>query len=404
VSWTDDTEATSARIHDDEQRVTRDIRRSLHCTEFEVSTMDDNAAIIPGVRKIAVLRANALGDLIFALPALYALHHTYPAAELVLLAQSWHRSFLAQRPGPVDRVIVTPIYQGVHVEPGKEDNLAEQDAFFTAMHAEQFDLAIQLHGGGRHSNPFVRRLNARMTIGSKTHDALPLDRWIPYYNYHHDVLRMLEIISLAGARVETIEPRLTVTTADLIESYRIVPETSKPLVTLHPGATDPERIWPPERFSAVGDALASAGAQVVITGTADERSRVSAVAESMHANAWELVGRLSLNGLAGLLSRSQVVVANDTGPLHLAAAVGVATVGIYWCFNFVNVSPTIRALHHPAISWRVACPVCGIDRSQSSCPHHPSFVADVQTEEVIASALRMLTYERAQAMRTYTVT
>ena len=59
---------------------------------------------VPEVQKIAVLRANRLGDFIFALPALESLHFAYPEAELVLLALPWHARFLHQRPGPVDKV------------------------------------------------------------------------------------------------------------------------------------------------------------------------------------------------------------------------------------------------------------------------------------------------------------
>src|SRR2546430_14707651 len=72
---------------------------------------------VPGVRRIAVLRANALGDFIFALPALEALRAAYPQAEIVLLAKKWHATFLQGRPGPVDRVIVVPPYPGVSEEP-----------------------------------------------------------------------------------------------------------------------------------------------------------------------------------------------------------------------------------------------------------------------------------------------
>jgi ADP-heptose:LPS heptosyltransferase len=381
------------------------INGSIHVIGFEVSIVDYNAAIVPGVRKIAVLRANALGDFMFTLPALDALHRTYPTAELVLLALSWHQTFLEHRPGPVNRVIVTPNYQGVSVQPGSEENPAEQDTFFIAMKDERFDLAVQVHGGGRYSNPFVRRLNARMTIGSKTPDAAPLDRCIPYLRFHPEVLRMLEVVSLAGAKMlNDVEPHIIVTKADLAESYRIVPQTTKPLVILHPGATDPERVWPAERFATVGDAIAATGAQIIITGTESERNLVHEVAAGMRSDAWELAGRLSINGLTGLLARSQVVVSNDTGPLHLATAVGTATVGIYWCFNFVTIGPMTQARHRPAISWRLACPICGIDRARTSCEHHPSFVADIETEEVISSTLDLLTFEPARATWTATAT
>src|SRR5438309_10264707 len=99
----------------------------------------------PSVTKIAVLRANAIGDLIFALPALDALRAAYPAAEIVLLGTAWHARFLAGRPGPVDRVVELP--------PGALDGGSPDAEFVAAMRAERFDLALQLHGGGRTSNP-----------------------------------------------------------------------------------------------------------------------------------------------------------------------------------------------------------------------------------------------------------
>src|SRR5690348_4071324 len=71
-------------------------------------TTHRHTPIVPGVRKIAVLRANALGDFIFTIPALEALRVAYPAAEIVLLGREWHAEFLHGRPGPVHRVVAIP--------------------------------------------------------------------------------------------------------------------------------------------------------------------------------------------------------------------------------------------------------------------------------------------------------
>ena len=342
---------------------------------------------MPNIHKIAVLRSNALGDFIFALPALEALRAAYPAAEIVLLAKKWHANFLANRPGPVDRVVVVPVSKGVNEEPGLVENLAEQEQFFKAMTRERFDLAIQLHGGGRYSNPFLLGLGARMTVGLKTPDAVPLDRWGPYIYFQPEIIRYLEVVSLIGAKAIVLEPRLSVIEEDLVEALRVVPEQEKPLVALHPGAGDPERRWPPEKFSAVGDALAAAGAHIVVTGTKEEEHVVNAVITAMEAKAQNVCGCLSLGGLAGLLSRCRVLVSNDSGPLHVAMAVGTATVGIYWCFNLITAGILTRSCHRPVVSWRLTCPICGIDRSCTSCDHHGSFVADIPTQEVIMAAL-----------------
>src|SRR5690606_9642641 len=123
--------------------------------------------LVPEIRKIAVLRANGLGDFIFSLPAFEALRAAYPRAEIVLLGKPWHHRFLEGRPGPIDRVVAIPA-GGLGEEGDPPANPAEVSAFFAAMAAERFDLALQLHGGGRHSNPFVQRLGARLTVGLRT--------------------------------------------------------------------------------------------------------------------------------------------------------------------------------------------------------------------------------------------
>src|SRR5687767_9031601 len=77
---------------------------------------------VPDVERIAVLRANALGDFIFILPALDALRAAYPQAELVLLGAPWHAELLRDRPGPVDRVLVVPPAPGIRgPDPGEPE-------------------------------------------------------------------------------------------------------------------------------------------------------------------------------------------------------------------------------------------------------------------------------------------
>ena len=349
--------------------------------------------IISDVRKIAILRANGLGDFIFALPALQALRYAYPQAEIVLLAKDWHAAFLKDRPGPIGRVIPIPAVKGVGVDPDDPNFIEdpeEQEQFFADMHAENFDLAVQIHGGGRHSNPFLLRLNARMTIGLKTPDAAPLDRWVPYVYFQSEILRYLEVVSLAGARAEKIDPHIAITEKDLEEARHIEADRGKPIVALHPGASSPNRRWPTEKFAAVGDALAAAGAHIVITGTKAESHVAEAVIGNMKAEALNLCGRLSLGGLAGLFGRSNVLISNDSGPLHLAAAVGTATVGIFWCVNQITAGLLTRTRHRPLISWRLECPICGSNQIVEPCKHRASYVADVQVEEVVGAAMDLL--------------
>ncbi|RPI26018.1 MAG: glycosyltransferase family 9 protein [Acidobacteria bacterium] len=341
------------------------------------------------VEKIAVLRANGIGDLMFALPALAALRKSYPNAEIVLLAKRWHAEFFKDRPGPVDRVIPIPTYPGVGALEHLSDDRPDLDEFFAAMVRERFDLALQMHGGGRYSNPFVRRLGARLTAGLRSPDAVALDRWIPYVYFQPEIIRYLETVSLVGATPLGLEPKVEVTDRDVAESEAAVPPDGRPIVVLHPGATDGRRRWSPARFGAIGSALAEQGFRVVVSGSCEEDHVIQGVLQNMGFPG-EGMSRLSLGGLAGLLSRAKLVVSNDSGPLHLAHAVGAATVGIYWCGNVVTAGPITRMRHRPAISWRLNCPSCGRNMIEDNCDHHDSFVDDVSVAEVRDHCLDLL--------------
>lgn len=353
-------------------------------------TSPGSGELVQGVKKIAVLRCNGIGDYIFIIPALNALRRTYPQAEIVLLGLEWHAEFLRNRPGPVDRVVVVPPARGVGRGLDVQEDPHQLLAFFRQMDYERFDLAMQMHGGGRYSNPFVQKLGARMTVGACADDAIPLDRWVPYQYYQMEVLRYLEIAGLVGAAPVGLEPELHLMESDLFESAGLVPYSSQPLVILNPGASDTRRRWPASKFAAVGNSLAWGGARVVVTGNQGEIDLAEQVVKGMSAPVLNLAGRLSLGGLAGLLSRSSVVVSNDSGPLHMARAVGAPTVGIYWCGNMINAGPITRARHRTAVSWQLECPVCGLNCTRSSCDHSESFVAEVTEVEVKTAAMDLM--------------
>ena len=353
--------------------------------------------LVEGVHKLAELRANAIGDYLVSLPALEALRAAYRAAELVLLGADWHVGFLAGRPGPVDRCLPVPPTVGVRDDRPPAPP-AEVDRFFARMRAERFDLAVQLQGGGRHSNPFVCRLGARVTAGSRTPDAAPLDRTVPYTGHQHEIHRFLEVAAVVGAAPVTLEPRLAVTDADRAEAA-VRAGDDRPLVVLHPGANDSRRRWPVDRLAVVGSELARKGARLAVVGTASERGLVNRLLDGLDGHAADLAGRLSLGGLAGLLEQATLLVGNDSGPRHLAAAVGTATVAVHWGVSLGTYGPLYRARHRAPTSWRLHCPACGANGLQEDCrpDHQASFVADVTVNEVLAESLDLLATETARA-------
>ena len=343
----------------------------------------------PEVRHIVVLRPNALGDYIFALPALHALRDSYPAARITLLGKPWHAEFLHGRPGPVDDVIAMPPLPGIGAPPdGPIPESARQ--LVAALRSMHIDLALQMYGGGAYSNGFVASLGATVSAGATTPGAPTLDRSIAYSRLANRRIELLQIAALAGARPCLVSPELQVTASDRAMARRILRgHGGARLVVVHPGASDPRRCWPPAGFAAVADALADAGAQVVISATDAEADTARAVVQHMRHRPIDLTGRLPLSGLCGLLDRAELIVSNDKGPLHLALALGKPAVGVFWLTNIIESCPLVQHLLRPAISTRVHCPECGQENLRTRCNHDVSFVADVGHDELIALALEL---------------
>ncbi|GAB3611390.1 hypothetical protein GCM10027414_35160 [Humibacter ginsengiterrae] len=350
----------------------------------------------PDVHRIAVLRAGGLGDFLFALPALHAFREAYPGSEITVLGTPMHAELMRDRPGPPDRVVPVPPSEGVR--PGAAD-ARETDAFFARMRASGFDLAVQLHGGGRNSNPFVQRLGARHTIGTRTPDAAQLERTIPYLYYQNEFVRGLEVAALAGALpsrfgCEPVLARVPGASGTEVLARLGIAVDDGPLVVVHPGATDPRRRWPAESFARVAAELAAEGCTVVVVGDEGERPLCNAVATAA-SRAASVAGRLDLGELAAVLGDADVVIANDSGPRHLAHALGTATVAVYWIGNLINAGPLTRARHRVHLGWTTRCPVCGADCTGASpgaarCEHDESFVADVSWRDVYDSARQLL--------------
>lgn len=353
---------------------------------------------LPDVSSILVMRPNAIGDFMFALPALHALRYTYPKAKIVFLGKQWHADFLHNRPGPVDEVIVMPPVPGIGAphdagvdpEPGRR--------FAAAIRKEKFDIAAQMYGGGRYSNPYLLQFGAKLTIGMKTSDATPLDRWTPHGEKTNRRLELLQVAALVGAAPPLLSQEIAVTPQDRREAAALIPYSEgERLVILHPGASEVRRRWPPERFAAVADTLANKGAVIVISATEEDRHLSGAIVDHMHHDAIDLTGKLPLSALCGLLERAVMMVANDTGPLHLALSIGTRSVGIFWLTNLLESCPLRQDLLQAGLSVRLHCPVCNAVNHNSRCKHDICFVDDVTVEEVTDKAMEL--FDQGCSMR-----
>ncbi len=358
--------------------------------------------IIPEVRKIFILRALVLGDLVFILPALEALHQAYPQAEFTYAARPWSVEFVKQHLPWIHQVI------GIRAAPEDYQDLGfliypdDAEWFFPQMRAEKFDIAISMQGGGKNSNPFIKRVGARISIGSREAGAIPLDRWIPHDYYQNDVIRNLDLAALAGADPLTWTPCLNTLPSDREAARPFLENVQKPFVVIHSGARDVRRMWPPEKFAEVADACQrDLGMQVLLTGTSVDGKTAYQVEAAMQKKAHNLSDQLSLPALTGILANAALVISNDTGVLHLGLAVGSKAVGLYWGEYISKSMPLSRNCFYPVISWERRCPLCGmfLEREEvvradvRPCTHEVSFISSITPEKVMTAARRILTYE-----------
>jgi ADP-heptose:LPS heptosyltransferase len=276
-----------------------------------------------------------------------------------------------------------------------EDNEKEIDQAISDLQNEKFDIAIQLHGGGRYSNAFLNKIGATTTVGMRTPDAEELDLWIPYVYYQKEIFRYIEVVSLLGLKTKEFEPHIEITQQDIDEANRVISLDS--FVVIHVGSTDRRRRWPAAKFAELIDAL-SGKYSIVLTGTSDEEETIQSVLELCKSKPINLCNQLSLQGLTGILAKAQLVISNDTGPLHLATALGTPTLGIYWAPNCINWAPMTKTQNRVVIAWNTICSLCGQNcaqgypfDTQTNCTHQISFVDEIVVSDVLEEAYNLLT-------------
>jgi ADP-heptose:LPS heptosyltransferase len=285
--------------------------------------------VIPA--RIAVVRAlPGLGDLLCIVPGLAALRSAHPQAQITLVGLPSARWFVDAHPALVDDLLVV---QGVPGLPEFEPDAAAARRFYAAAGARRFDLALQVHGSGVTTNLLTTMLGARHQVCAALPGAWrPPGTVVPYPSDEHEIHRVLAVTTAAGAPPLGTDVDLGVDRSHRDEAEALLGGPAlagRPYTCLHPGASRPANRWPPADFAAVGDRLAGAGRRVVLTGGQAETPITAAVAAAMTAPVVDLSGLTTVGTLGALFAGADVVVSNDTGAAHVAAAVRAPSVVVF---------------------------------------------------------------------------
>jgi ADP-heptose:LPS heptosyltransferase len=300
--------------------------------------------------RIAVFRAlPGLGDFLCAVPALRALRAAHPESAISLIGLPVTADVVERFGRYVDELLAFPGFPGL---PEVPLDPARTIAFLAAAQRRDYDLAIQLHGSGGASNPFVALLGARRTAGMVMPGAPAPDPelFLDYPGDEAEPLRCLALMAFLGFPAGNAALEFPLWPGDdaawqrLAERHRFA---DRPYACVHAGAAEPRRRWPAEGFAAVGDALARRGLTVVLTGSAVERDVTRRVAEAMRAPAADLAGETPIGTLAAVLAHAALTVTNDTGVSHLAAAVKAPSAVIFSASDPRRWAPLNHGRHRP---------------------------------------------------------
>jgi ADP-heptose:LPS heptosyltransferase len=328
---------------------------------------------------VAVMRMRTgLGDLLCGVPALRALRRRLPRAHIALVTFGEMEHVVRRQRRYVDELVDFPGWPGIPERPTRHD---ERPAWVATVRRRRFDLAVNAYGGRPAAREVTRAVGARRSAGFRPTGTTPTadaEGWLAYPEHLHEIERQLALMALLGAPADDRRLEFPLEPADETAAAAVAPP--HPYVVLHPGATSPSRRWAPERFARVGNALAGDGFAVAITGVRGEEPIVAAVASAMRAPAVDLCGATSLGPFAALLRGAALLVTNDTGAAHLAAAVVTRSVTCFLAGDPVRWAHDDR--RHRVARASVGCNPC----AHLTCPIDHRCATRLTTAHVVDEA------------------
>jgi heptosyltransferase-2 len=346
------------------------------------------------IKRLLVRGTNWVGDAVMSVPALKEIRRRFPDSHITLLVRPWVQDVYAAADF-VDEILP-------YDKTGIHKGWAGMRHLCAELRARRFEMAILLQNAieaaliamwGRIPLRIGYATDGR---GSLLSHAIRID---PEVRRIHQVYYYLGILSGAGlierrpwARPDyPLDPvAVGVRVSDCCAARELLRiqgiDHSSPIVGVNPGASyGSAKRWPAERYAAVADALArDCAARIVIVGAPDERPIADEVAACMHARPLVLAGRTSLGQLMGLIRECDLFITNDSGPMHLAAALQVPQLAIFGSTSETATGPL--SAHAQVIKHQVDCNPCFL----RECPIDFRCMLGITVEEVLEAAHRKL--------------
>ncbi len=293
-----------------------------------LSRNSTDGEILPNIDKILIIRTDGIGDLLNSTPAIALLRQNYPSAEITVLARPLNAPALIGNPD-VDRVLVLD-RQGEHRQ------VTAQLKFYQSLRNERFHLVVAMQTATlSHLIAFLSGASYRLGRYQKRFRSTLTHAWKGKYRKGetHEVDRNLALVKLVckgeGTQklVLNLLPDETTQAEAQLVSWDVGSDAF--LIGIHPGGSSFDKQWPEKQYAELADKLVQDyNATILLLHGPNEEELAQNIQQTMQTKP-NIYAPESIRELAALLSRCNMVVCNDSGPMHLAAALDVPTVAIF---------------------------------------------------------------------------
>jgi heptosyltransferase-2 len=337
------------------------------------------------IKRILIRGTNWIGDTVITLPALAAIRKNFPSARISILVRPWVADILRGSP-LIDELIIFD-------KKGKDRGISGLFSLAKRLRRKDFQLAILLQNAFEAALiAFLAAIPERWGYATDGRSWL-LTRAVPLseeIKRRHQMYYYLELLSSLGLEIGEPEFRLSPSIEEnetgraLLAGSNV--DLSLPLVGINPGATyGSARRWYPERFAAVADQLIEEfSAEIIIFGGKAERDIALDIIKNIKGKSVDLSGKADIASLIGIFPFLDLLITNDSGPMHLAAALSVPVVAIFGPTDPATTSPFGDI--HSVVRVPVPCSPC----LKRDCPKDHRCMKLITPEMVFAEAAKKL--------------
>jgi ADP-heptose:LPS heptosyltransferase len=352
-------------------------------------------------RRVLAVRLDNLGDVLVTTPAIHAIKSSVPGAEITLLASPVGAQAGKLNPDVADVIV----YEAPWVDPWRRlpHESARVQAMIETIRDRQFDAAVIFTSFRQSSLPaaflcYLADIPLRLAASRDAPGSLLTNRHYHPDRSMHEVERGLDLVGAVGLRTDEVDLVLGVPPAARrqVDEWlatiggRLSTAPVSPLVVVHPGCSMPARTYPWQQFAeAIALLVDALGTTVVLTGVEEERELVGKIVDALprhvRSSVHPTTGKLAFPEFCALIEAADLVVTNNTGPMHVAAAVKTPVVALFALTNPPEQWGPWRVPHR-LLYQEVPCRLC----YSRVCPHDHECLRLVTPAQILDAATELL--------------